>query len=83
MVYLDNKCYIKVFDVFNRRILKTILGTNDEEILLVREFNKIIDNKKIPKIVSLTNNNTINIYDITTNDIEENIERSKKEENMK
>ena len=35
MVYLDNKCYIKVFDVFNRRILKTILGTNDEEILLV------------------------------------------------
>ena len=82
MVYLDNKCYIKVFDVFNRRILKTILGTNDEEILLVREFNKIKDNNKIPKIVSLTNNNIINIYDITTNDIEENIEINKKEENM-
>ena len=79
MAYVDNEDDVKIFDVFNRKVLCTLVDPA-EKIIFVKSFNKIVNKETIPMIALLTINNKIYFYDLTKN---ENLEDIEKEENIK
>ena len=68
LAYVENKNIIQIFDIVDRRLLETIPITIGEEILCIKVFTKLRYGKedlKIPKLVALTDNNNIVIYDLS------------------
>ena len=70
MVYVDNESYVKIFDIFHRKVLNDVKDLKHvKKIVCVDYFTQAIDNgEKINYLISIALDNTMIISDLSLNE---------------